>query len=130
MKHKRKVLELFVEWKRNLERSTGRKIKVLRSDNGGEYKSDPFLKICLDEGTERHFTVRETPQQNRVAERMNRTLLEKVRCILSNAGLSKNFWAEALAYACYLVNRFPSSAIGGKLLSRFGREKQLLIMIC
>ena len=67
-----------------------------------------------DEGIERHFTVRETPQQNGVAERMNRTLLEKVRCMFSNAGLSKNFWAEALAYACYLVNRLPSSAIGGE----------------
>ena len=105
MKHKGEVLKLFVKWKKNLERSAGRKIKVLRSDNGGEYKSDPFLKLCLDEGIERHFTVRETPQQNGVAERMNMTLLEKVRCMLSNAGLSKNFWAEALAYACYLINR-------------------------
>ena len=60
MKHKREVLELFVKWKKNLERSMGRKIKVLRSDNGGEYKSDPFLKLCLDEGIERHFIVRET----------------------------------------------------------------------
>jgi len=97
MKHKEKVLELFVEWKKNLEKSTGRKIKVLQSDNGGEYKSDPFLKLCRDEGIDRHFTVRNTPQQNGVVERMNRTLLEKVCYMLSNAGLSKNFWAEALA---------------------------------
>jgi len=82
MKHKGEVLELFVEWKRNLERSTGRKIKVLRSDNGGEYRSDLFLKLCRDEDIERHFTVREIPQQNRVAEKMNRTLLEKVCCII------------------------------------------------
>jgi len=61
MKHKGEVLELFVEWKKNMEKSTGRKIKVLRSDNGGEYKSDPFLKLCRDEGIVRHFTVRETP---------------------------------------------------------------------
>ena len=65
-----------------------------------------------------------------VAERMNRTLLEKVRCMLSNASLSKKFWAEALAYACYLVNRLSSSAIGGRLLLKLGREKQLLTMIC
>ena len=114
MKHKGKVLELFVEWKKNLERSTGKKIKVLRSDNGGEYKSDPFLKLCRDESIDRHFTMRKTPQQNRVAERLKTTFLEKVHCMLSNAGLPKNFWAEALAYACYLVNRLPSSAIGGK----------------
>jgi len=66
MKHKGEVLKLFVEWKKNLKRSTGRKIKVLRSDNGGEYKSDPFLKLCRDEGIDRHFTVRETPQHNGV----------------------------------------------------------------
>ena len=45
MKHKEKVLELFVEWKKNMEKSTGRKIKVLRSDNGGEYKGHPFLRL-------------------------------------------------------------------------------------
>ena len=45
---------------------------------------------------------------------MNRTLLEKVRCMLSNAGLGKEFWAEALVYACRLINRLPSTAIGGK----------------
>ena len=61
IKYKGEVLELFVEWKKNLEKSTGRKIKVLRSDNGGEYKSDPFLKLCRDEGKiDRHFNVRET----------------------------------------------------------------------
>jgi len=91
MKHKGKVLELFVEWKKNLEKSTKRMIKVLRSDNRGEYKSDSFLKLCHDEGVGRHFTVRETPQQNRVAERMNMTLLEKVRCMLSNVGLPEKF---------------------------------------
>ncbi|KAE8682964.1 Beta-glucosidase 24 [Hibiscus syriacus] len=51
---------------------------------------------------------------NVVAERMNRTLVEKIRCMLSNAGLGKEFWAEALVYACHLVNRLPSTAIGGK----------------
>ena len=70
MKHKGEVLELFVE------RSTGRKIN--RSDNEGEYRSDLFLKLCRDEGIERHFTVRKIPQQNRVVDRMNMTLLEKV----------------------------------------------------
>jgi len=68
--HKGEVQELFVEWKKNMERSTGRKIKVLRSDNGGEYKSDPFLNICRDEDIGRHFTVRKIPQQNGATKRM------------------------------------------------------------
>ncbi|KAH9753660.1 hypothetical protein KPL71_015154 [Citrus sinensis] len=94
--------------------SNWQKIKVLRYDNDGEYTSDPFLQVCQNEGIKRHFTVRHTPQQNDVAERMNRTLLEKVRCMLSNAGLDKKFWAETVSYASHLVNRLPSAAIGGK----------------
>ena len=50
----------------------------------------------------------------RVAEGMSMTLLEKVRCMLSNAGLFKSLWVETLVYACHLINRLPSSAIGGK----------------
>ncbi|KAH9726184.1 hypothetical protein KPL70_008163 [Citrus sinensis] len=108
------VLKIFVKWKKLVETQTGRKIKVLRSDNEGEYTSDPFLQVCQNEGIKRHFTVRHTPQQNGVAERMNRTLLEKVRCMLSNAGLDKKFWAETVSYASHLVNRLPSAAIEGK----------------
>ncbi|KAH9668753.1 retrovirus-related pol polyprotein from transposon TNT 1-94-like protein [Citrus sinensis] len=59
------------------------------------------------------YTMR-AKDENGVAERMNRTLLEKVRCMLSNAGLDKKFWAEAVSYASHLVNRLPSAAIGGK----------------
>ncbi|KAH9768832.1 Integrase catalytic domain-containing protein [Citrus sinensis] len=90
------------------------KIKVLRSDSGGEYTSDPFLQVCQNEGIKRYFTVRHTPQQNGMAERMNLTLLENVRCMLSNVGLDKKFWAEAMSYASHLVNQLPSAAIGGK----------------
>lgn len=97
-----------------METQTGRKIKKLRSDNGGEYKSDPFLQVCQEEGIVRHFTVAGTPQQNGVSERMNRTLVEKVRCMLSNAGLTKGFWGEAIKYASHLVNHLPSATIGGK----------------
>ena len=113
-KKKNKVLDAFLKWKKMVETQTGRKVKRLRSDNGTEYKNDPFLQVCQDEGIVRHFTVRDTPQQNGVAERMNRTILEKVRCMLSNAGLGKEFWAEAVTYACHLINRLPSAAINGK----------------
>ncbi|GJU44747.1 transposable element [Tanacetum coccineum] len=114
LKTKDEVLGVFIKWKKMMETQTCRKIKHLRTDNGGEYKNDLFTKFCEDEGIVRHFTVRHTPQQNGVAERMNRTLLEKVRCMLSNAGLGKEFWAEAVTYACHLVNRLPSTAIDGK----------------
>ena len=114
MKTKDEVFGIFLKWKAMIEIQSGRKIKCLRTDNGGEYKNDLFQKICEENGIVRHFTVKNTPQQNGVAERMNRTLLEKVRCMLSNAGLGKEFWAEAITYACHLINRLPSAAIGGK----------------
>ena len=58
----RESLKIICEVEEEFEKSTGRKINVLRSYNRGEYKSDPFLKLCHDEGIDMHFTVRETLQ--------------------------------------------------------------------
>ena len=99
-----------------MELQTNRKIKILKSDNGGVYKSNPFLQLCRDEVIERYFTVRETLQRNGVTERFNHTLLEKIQCFLSNSGLTKTFWADAMTYGRHLINRLSSSAIGGKIL--------------
>ncbi|KAG9442249.1 hypothetical protein H6P81_018103 [Aristolochia fimbriata] len=111
LKSKSDVFTNFKQWKCMIEKQTGRQIKRLRTDNGLEFCSGEFNKFCKDEGIVRHHTVRHTPQQNGVAERMNRTLLERARCMLSNAGLGKDFWAEATSMACYLVNRSPCTAI-------------------
>ena len=72
------------------------------------------MKVCQDEGIVRHFTVKGTPQQNGVAERMNCTLLEKVRCMLSQANLGKEFWAETVTYASHIINHLPAAANEGK----------------
>lgn len=114
MKHKSEVFGKFKEWKVLIENQVGKKIKRLRTDNGLEFCSNEFDQFCKDEGIARHQTVRHTPQQNGVAERMNRTLLERVRCLLSNARLAKGFWAEALNTVCYLVNRTPATTIDCK----------------
>ncbi|KAG8481466.1 hypothetical protein CXB51_026218 [Gossypium anomalum] len=73
-------------------------------------KSDVFSS----EGIVRHLTVRHTPQQNGIVEQMNRTIMEKVQCMLSNANLPKSFWAETTSTACFLINRSPSIAIDKK----------------
>jgi len=106
-----------------MELQRDRKIKILRFDYGGEYKSDLFPQLCRNEGIKRHFTVRETPQQNGVTERFNRTLLEKIRCLLPNSGLNKIFWADAMMYASYLINRLSLSSIGGKTLMEMWSSK-------
>ncbi|KAE8695371.1 hypothetical protein F3Y22_tig00110718pilonHSYRG00113 [Hibiscus syriacus] len=120
----KEVLGFFLKWKKMMETQTGRKIKRLRTDNGGEYKNDPFLKVCEEEGIVRHFTVR--VHHNRMECRAYEPDISgEGSCMLSNAGLGKEFWAEALVYACHLVNRLPSTAIGGKtpLEKWFGESK-------
>ncbi|CAJ2662759.1 unnamed protein product [Trifolium pratense] len=115
MKHKSEVFSKFKLWKAEVENQTGRKIKYLRSDNGTEYTDSQFQKFCEQHGIQRHFSVRKTPQQNGVAERMNRSLTERARCLRLNAGLSKGFWAEAINMACYLINRSPRASLEGKV---------------
>jgi hypothetical protein len=100
-----------------VENQTSRKIKKLRTDNGLEFCNIEFNSLCAEHGIARHKTVPGTPQQNGVAERMNRTILERVRCMLSNAGLwdKHGLWAEAANATCYLINRSPNSAIDFKI---------------
>ena len=86
-------------------------VKVLRSDNGGEYTSDKFTKFCADKGILHEFTVPYCPQQNGVAERLNRTIMEGARSMLYQAKLPLDFWAEACSIAVYLHNRSPTAAL-------------------
>lgn len=88
-------------------------LKCLRTDNGLEYLSKEFDDYCKSKGIKRHRTVPMNPQQNGVAERANRTILERVRCMLLAAGMGKRFWAEAASTAVKLMNKCPSSSIGG-----------------
>ncbi|KAG8481222.1 hypothetical protein CXB51_025972 [Gossypium anomalum] len=111
LKQKSDVFSAFKSWKIMIEKQTREQIKYLRTDNGLELYYDEFNRLCKLEGIMRHLTVRYTPHQNGVAERMNRTIMEKVRCMLSNANLPKSFWAEAASTACFLINRSPSVAI-------------------
>jgi transposase InsO family protein len=91
LKKKSDVFVTFKQWKTLIENQTRKKIKRLRIDNGMEFCGGEFNKFCKDEGIAKHRTVSHTPQQNGVAERMNKTLLERARCLLSNARLSKDF---------------------------------------
>ena len=90
-------------------------IKCLRTDNDGEYTDDNFLTFYKQKGIHSQFTMAYTPQQNRVVERMNRTLTECIRAILRTAGLPNSFWAKAAKTSYYIVNRLPSTAIRLKI---------------
>jgi transposase InsO family protein len=80
---------------------------VLRTYNGGEFCGNEFEELCKKCSIARHKTTPYTPQQNGVTKRMNRTLMEKSRCMLSGVRLGQEFWAEAMGTACYLVNKSP-----------------------
>lgn len=105
LKHKNQALSCFKEFKIMAENQTNVKIKTLRTDNGGEFCSLLFEKFLTDNGIIHQKTNPYTPQQNGMSERMNRTLVEKARCLLFDAELDKSFWAEAVSTAVYLRNR-------------------------
>ena len=92
-----------------LENQSGHNLKRLRCDNGSEFINATLAGYLSGKGVKLETTVRYTPQQNGAAERLNRTLLDKVRSMLADAGMPKTLWAEALATACYVRNRSPVS---------------------
>ncbi|KAG7597916.1 Reverse transcriptase RNA-dependent DNA polymerase [Arabidopsis suecica] len=111
LKTKDEAFDKFVEWANLVENQTDKRIKTLRTDNGLEFCNRLFDEFCASKGIQRHRTCAYTPQQNGVAERMNRTVMEKVRSMLSDSGLPKKFWAEATHTASILINKTPSAAL-------------------
>ena len=114
LKNKNDAFSCFKQWKTLVENQPGKKVKRLRIDNGLEFCSEEFEKYYRDAGIARHKTAAGTPQQNGLAERFNRTLLERTRCMLISAGLPKVFWAEAVTTIAYMINRCPSIALNFK----------------
>ncbi|GKB98748.1 pol polyprotein [Tanacetum coccineum] len=93
LKSKDKAIDKFVLYKTEVENQLGRKIKVVRSDRGGEYVS-LFAKLCAKHGIRHEFTAPYSPQQNNIAKRKNRTLKEMVNAMLINSGLSEDMWGK------------------------------------
>ncbi|TXG46600.1 hypothetical protein EZV62_027900 [Acer yangbiense] len=105
---------VFKKFRAMVESESGCKIKKLRSDNGKEYTSNEFNMFCEDMGITHQLTVSYTPQQNGVSEKKNRTVMEMARCLMAEKKLPKNFWAEAVYTAVYLLNKLPTRAVQGK----------------
>lgn len=114
LKNKSDVFMTFKKWKSQVELESGCKVKCLRSNNGGEYVSHEFKKFCSEHGIHMEKTILNTPQQNGVAERMNRTLNERASMRL-HAGLPKTFWADVVNTAAHLTNRGPSVSLEFRL---------------
>ncbi|KAM1546338.1 hypothetical protein ACFX10_046560 [Malus domestica] len=111
MKYKSESFERFKEFKNEVEKQTGKQIKILRSDRGGEYLSNEFLDYLKECGIISQWTPPRTPQLNGVSERRNRTLMNMVRSMMSSVDLPVTFWGYALYTAAYLLNRVPSKSV-------------------
>nr|GEX51317.1 putative ribonuclease H-like domain-containing protein [Tanacetum cinerariifolium] len=96
------ILKTFIT---GLENQLSLKVKVIRSDNGTEFKNNDLNQFCGIKGFIREFSVPRTPQQIGIAERKNRTLIEDARTMLADSLLPIPFWAEAVNTACYVHNR-------------------------
>nr|GEZ76189.1 retrovirus-related Pol polyprotein from transposon TNT 1-94 [Tanacetum cinerariifolium] len=96
------VLKKFITEIENLK---DLKVKIIRCDNGGEFRDKEMNDFCSQKGIKREFSNARTPQQNDVAERRNRTLIEAAITMLADAKLSVTFWAKAVNTACYVKNK-------------------------
>lgn len=106
LKTKDQVLDAFRQFQALAERQTGKKLRCIRSDNGGEY-SGPVDEDGKQQGIRHQKTPPKTPQLNGLAERMNRTLVERVRCLLLEASMPRCFWGEALNTVAHVLNLTP-----------------------
>ncbi|MBW0478904.1 hypothetical protein O181_018619 [Austropuccinia psidii MF-1] len=108
LKRKSEAFQNFLSAKRLMENKHERKLKKLVSDRGSEFLNNQFKELSEECGFIHFFSPPETPQHNGYAERANRTILEKARCLLNPTNLPKSFWAEAVNTAVFLLNLSPT----------------------
>ena len=111
IKHKSDTFEIFKRYQNEVENQLGRKIKVIRSDRGGEYLSIKFFDHLKSCGIVSQLTPPRTPQLNGVAERRNRTLVDMVRSMMSRATLPISLWGYALETAAHILNLVPTKKV-------------------
>ena len=108
---KSKTLNSFKAFKTMVEKETRLFVKYFRTDRGGEFNSNELNDFCKQSGIKRQSTTAYTPQQNGVAERKNRTMMNMVRSMLSDKNIPKTFWPEAVNWTIYVLNRCPTLAV-------------------
>ncbi|GJR67806.1 putative ribonuclease H-like domain-containing protein [Tanacetum coccineum] len=104
--------EIFKNFIKEIENLVDKKVKITRSDNGTEFKNHVMDEFCREKGIKREYSVARTPQQNGVAERKNRTLIEAARTMLADSKLPTTFWAEAVSTA-YKLGKFDGKSDEG-----------------
>ncbi|KAK1628357.1 hypothetical protein QYE76_002672 [Lolium multiflorum] len=97
--------QIFIDFATEVQRQHNLLIMAIRSDNGSEFKNYTLNDFLSDEGIRHQYSAAYTPQQNGVAERKNRTLMDMARSMMAEYKSRYNFWAEAISTACHSSNR-------------------------
>ncbi|GJT17022.1 retrovirus-related pol polyprotein from transposon TNT 1-94 [Tanacetum coccineum] len=103
--HEKYTLVIVDEYSRMVENQNDVKVKQIRTNNRTEFRNHELESFCVEKGISQNFSSPSTPEQNGVAERRNRTLIESARTMLNRLVLSKHFWTDAVRTACYTQNR-------------------------
>jgi transposase InsO family protein len=104
LKSKDEVFEHFQSLNLRLNNEHPNHLKVIRSDNGTEFRNDSFNQFCLEYGVDQQFSIPCVPQQNGVVEQKNRTLVEMARTMLDEHRTPRRFWADVISTTCYISN--------------------------
>ncbi|GJW01444.1 putative ribonuclease H-like domain-containing protein [Tanacetum coccineum] len=125
LRTKDETSEILKNFIKEIENLVDKKVKIIRSDNGTKFKNNVIDEFCREKGIKREYSVAMTPQQNGVAERKNRTLIEAARTMLADSKLPTTFWAKAVSTASYVQNRvlIVKALITALLMNSLGEKK-------
>ncbi|GJX22512.1 putative ribonuclease H-like domain-containing protein [Tanacetum coccineum] len=119
------ILQNFI---RQIENQLSHRVKIIRSDNGTEFKNRDMLEFCGNKGIKQEYSNARTPQQNRVAERMNRTLIEAARTMLADSLLPTTFW-QIVVYTLSVLGKFDGKSDEGFLVGYSLTAKTYRVLI-
>jgi hypothetical protein len=114
LKYNSEAIETLQAWKVLREKDSGKQVKGLHTDGGSEYTSKKFAEYLKSEGICKETTTPYTSQSNGAVEWANRTIIERVRCMMDDGGLWKKYWAFVVSVTVYLKNRTPTLSVVGK----------------
>jgi len=114
LKKKSEATQVFTDWIATVNKTRGRRIRMLITDQGGEYKNQAMANLCRQNGIQQVFTAAHTHEQVGASERFNRTVADMMRTIAIQANFAPRYWGELCMTATYLINRLPTKTLDGK----------------
>ena len=111
LQRKDEAFECFKNWKTYVEKDSGKQVKAIRADKGGEFTSNAFIRFCTENGIRRELANTGSPWENGVVERKNRTVVEMARTMLEHRELPRSLWAEAASTSVHIINRSPTATL-------------------